>query len=134
MAVFTPRQGASRSIAIAELSLRSLSIDSSNVFSVGDDLASVVPDGVARVRWTFSRERLPNRADPKSGFVLPGGVVTADVVGNIAAAEAISRSVVNPSSVTWLNAAGRPIGTSHSRQAQPAKAAAAGRRTRSPRA
>jgi hypothetical protein len=74
---------------------------------------SVVPDGVARVEWTFPHETIPAVKEP-GGHVLPGRVfprteLTASVQGNVAAAEAPRHPVFAPPYVTWLAADGHVI-------------------------
>jgi hypothetical protein len=75
---------------------------------------SVVPDRVTRVRWTFPREQLPDRPallHARSGHVFPATTVTAQVVGNIAAANVNRRAFLIPSGTTWLGLKGQPIKT-----------------------
>jgi hypothetical protein len=70
------------------------------------ELVRIVPDGVARVRWTFSGFHLLGR-------VYPGGTVTARVRGNIAAAKypAQPPGGSNLSGEAWFAADGRVIKT-----------------------
>jgi hypothetical protein len=77
----------------------------------GDVYLGVVPDKVARVEWTFPRERLPNLPHLHGGHVFRGVTLTANVIGNIAAARAIPYSFFMVSRATWLNATGRTIKT-----------------------
>jgi hypothetical protein len=74
---------------------------------------SVVPDGVARVRWTFPHVRIPRLPQLSTGRVLRGGTSTATVEGNIADARAIPGAYAVPTRTTWLDANGHVIKTFH---------------------
>jgi hypothetical protein len=78
---------------------------------IGGSLFSVVPDQVARVQWTFSRERLPRLAHAPAPIVLRGGTLTADVSGNIAAATALTHASLIPTITRWFNSRGDVINT-----------------------
>ncbi len=61
---------------------------------------------------------IPSRADPQGAGpagdkVIPGGTVTANVVGNIAAAKELPGAFGLPSVATWLAAGGSVIKTVH---------------------
>ena len=74
---------------------------------------ALVPDGVARVVWTFPRQTIPSFKAP-GGRVFPGRVVrgatlVATVSGNVAAVGARHPVEPFPSSTTWLAADGHVI-------------------------
>jgi hypothetical protein len=77
-------------------------------------LVQIVPDPVSEVRWTFPRERFPKVPGVSVAKVIPGGTVTANVVGNVAAVKEVSWAVGPPSVATWLAGGGRVIKTYHS--------------------
>lgn len=74
---------------------------------------SVVPDGVARVVWTFPRVSTPSFREP-GGKVIPARVIpastaTATVAGNIAAAS-VPHFAGFAATATWLAADGHVLG------------------------
>jgi hypothetical protein len=75
----------------------------------------LVPNGVARVRWTFPREAIPQVKVPGEpvlrAHVIPGAEITANVQGNVAAAKDPNKAVFLPSRATWLAADGQVIKT-----------------------
>lgn len=74
-------------------------------------LVQIVPDPASEVRWTFPRERIPNVPGVSDAKVIPGGTVTANVVGNVAAVKEVPWAIGPPSVATWLAARGRVIKT-----------------------
>ena len=74
-------------------------------------LVQIVPDPVSEVRWTFPRERIPKVPGVSGAKVIPGGTVTANVVGNVAAVKEVPWAIGPPSVATWLAARGRVIKT-----------------------
>jgi hypothetical protein len=70
-----------------------------------------VPDRVARVEWTFPRERLPRLPGQARGRVIHAATVTARVTGNVAAARMVPGAFIEPSATIWFDAAGRRIRT-----------------------
>jgi hypothetical protein len=76
-------------------------------------LVEIVPNPVSAVRWTFRRERIPKVAGVSGAKVIPGGTVTANVVGNVAAAKRLPGAFGLPSVATWMAAGGRVIKTFH---------------------
>jgi hypothetical protein len=73
----------------------------------------IVPNRVSEVRWTFPRERIPKVPGVSGAKVIPGGTVTANVVGNVAAAKEIPGAFGLPSVATWMAAGGSVIKTFH---------------------
>ena len=76
-------------------------------------LVEIVPNPVSEVRWTFPRERIPKVPGVSGAKLIPGGTVTANVVGNVAAAKELPGAFGLPSVATWLAAGGSVIKTFH---------------------
>jgi hypothetical protein len=80
---------------------------------IGDFYLGLVPNGVARVRWTFPREAVPRIRAPGGpvfrAHVISGAEITASVRGNIAAAKEPPHPVSLPSGATWLAADGNEL-------------------------
>jgi hypothetical protein len=76
---------------------------------------SVVPDGVARVVWTYPRVAVPRIKVPHGpvlpAHVIPGAKLTASVQGNVAAAIKPPHVGGLPSATTWFAADGSLIKT-----------------------
>jgi hypothetical protein len=82
---------------------------------IADVYLGLVPNGVARVTWTFPREAVPRITVPGGpvlkAHVIPGAQITATVHGNVAAANSPRQRVFLPSIATWLAADGHVIKT-----------------------
>jgi hypothetical protein len=76
---------------------------------------SMVPDGVARVVWTFPRLKVPpvrlSHGPVFPGRVIPAAKLTASVQGNVAAAEKPRYQTAFASATTWYAADGYVIKT-----------------------
>lgn len=92
---------------------------------------SVVPDGVARVVWTFPRQVVPAFTAPGGRVfrrrVIPGGMLIGTVAGNVAASR--PTHLGGFPGATWLAADGRVISSMRAPVIQRTSTVATGKQT-----
>jgi hypothetical protein len=115
--VYATRPGAHTAAFVTEVLPGALAYeDRQPPLRIANVLLSLMPDGVATVKWTYPRLVVPTVTAPGGhvyrGRVIAGVELTASVQGNVAAAQVPPRSdVFLPSVTRWLAADGRVIKT-----------------------